>query len=120
MSFKTKYSFEQRLFETTNIIKKYPDRVPLICEKNINCKDLNLKKHKFLVPYDYTVGQFIFVVKNFTDCHPSESIYLFIKGTIPPTYINLGSIYESYKDDDGYLYITISKENTFGSNPKLI
>ena len=37
--FKDNFSFEKRLVESTRIMKKYPDRVPIICEKAKMCSD---------------------------------------------------------------------------------
>ena len=32
--FKESYTFYQRLQEATRVIEKYPDRIPIICEKS--------------------------------------------------------------------------------------
>jgi hypothetical protein len=34
MCFKKKHTFEYRFNETYRILQKYPDRIPVICEKN--------------------------------------------------------------------------------------
>ena len=49
MKFKKKYSFEDRINESTRIIKKYPYRIPVICEPAYNCT-FNLDKIKWTVP----------------------------------------------------------------------
>jgi GABA(A) receptor-associated protein len=41
---------------------------------------------------------------------------LFVSGVIPPTAALLSTIFEEHKDEDGFLYITYSGENTFGNN----
>ncbi len=64
---------------------------------------------------------------------PSEQgIYLFVNGVIPPSSAMLNAVYEEHKDQgmysekysisissvfltDGFLYMTYSGENTFGS-----
>ena len=49
MRFQTKYSFEQRSKESSRIIEKYPDKVPIICEKYNKDKSLyTIDKNKFL------------------------------------------------------------------------
>ena len=47
--FKDKFSFEKRLVESTRIMEKYPDRVPIICEKSGNSPDIpDIDKNKYL------------------------------------------------------------------------
>ena len=51
MSFKTKYSFENRVSESGRIRSKYPDRIPIICEKASKKSDTpDIDKNKYLVP----------------------------------------------------------------------
>lgn len=46
---------------------------------------------------------------------PEAGLYLFIHDTIPSANANLGDIYDDSKDpDDGLLYISYARENTFG------
>jgi len=46
---------------------------------------------------------------------PEQAIFLFVnKGTLPPTVAALQEVYDQCKDDDGFLYMTYSGENTFG------
>ena len=108
------YTFEQRYNETYRIRQSYPDRVPIICEKSLNQDLPNIDKNKYLVPVDLTVGQFLFVIKRRIKLRHEEALYLFINGTIPPTSELIGTTYEKHKNNDGFLYITYAKENTFG------
>ena len=46
---------------------------------------------------------------------PEQAIFLFVsKGTLPPTVSSLQAVYDSHQDEDGFLYMTYSGENTFG------
>jgi hypothetical protein len=47
---------------------------------------------------------------------PEIALFLFINGTIPPSAEFIQTIYERYKDEDGFLYVTYSFENTFGKH----
>jgi GABA(A) receptor-associated protein len=115
MNFKQKYTFKERLFESSNILQKYSDRIPIICEKNINNKNTpELDKNKYLVPVDLTIGQFIYVIRKRMKLPPEQGIFIFIGNTIPTTTQLLCDLYFLYKDQDGFLYITYSNENTFG------
>jgi GABA(A) receptor-associated protein len=42
---------------------KYPDRIPVICEKAAKSNVPDIDKKKYLVPSDLTVGQFVLVVR---------------------------------------------------------
>jgi GABA(A) receptor-associated protein len=115
MNFKQKYSFQERFFESSSVLEKYKDRIPIVCEKNVNNKNTpDIDKHKYLVPGDLTVGQFIYVIRKRINLPPEQGIFVFIGNTIPATSQILCDLYFLYKDQDGFLYITYSTENTFG------
>ena len=45
-SFKDKYSFDRRINESTKIIEKYPERIPIIVERfNRSLPDIDRKKY---------------------------------------------------------------------------
>ncbi len=46
--------------------------------------------------------------------NPEQAIFLFVNDTLPPTAALMSQIYEKNKDEDGFLYVTYSGENTFG------
>ena len=116
MSYKKKFSFEVRNKEAINIIKKYPDRIPIIVEKSDKCcGDIdNIDKKKYLVPNDLTIGQFQYVIRKRIKLQPEKALFIFINNLIPPTSQKLLSAYDEYKDKDGFLYVCYSGENTFG------
>ena len=118
MGFKTNFSFQERKAESTRIIEKYPDRIPIICEKNIRAKasDSVLDKNKYLVPRDLTVGQFLYVIRKRMCLASEKAIFLFVNGLIPPTSSLVFDIYTKNKDEDGFLYVTYAFENVFGIN----
>lgn len=115
MKFQSKYSFDQRKSESSRIIEKYPDKIPIICEKYEKDKSsYNIDKNKFLAGGDLTMGQFIYVIRKRIKMKPSEGLYLFIDNTLIPNSDLLSNIYKKFKDDDGFLYMKFSLENTFG------
>jgi GABA(A) receptor-associated protein len=114
-NYKKEFDYDKRLHEATSIIDKYPDRVPIIVEENPSDIDkLQLDKHKYLVPVDLTVGQFVYVIRKRLSLDPTCALFLFINNNISCTSDTIGSIYDRQKDSDKFLYITISLENTFG------
>ena len=113
-SFKNKYPPLQRRAEALRIIDKYPNRVPIIVESS-NDSDIGvLDKKKYLVPNDLTLGQFVYVIRKRLKLPPEKALYMFVDNTIPSSASLMSSIYEEYKDEDHFMYITISSENTFG------
>jgi GABA(A) receptor-associated protein len=83
------------------------------------------------VPADLTVGQFVYVIRKRIKLSPEKAIFIFVDEVLPPTAALMSSIYEEHKglytvpfchhdpltslaDEDGFLYITYSGENTFG------
>ena len=118
MSFKKSYTFLQRSEEVSRILKKYPDKIPIICEQNYHSSkthnNYNIKKNKFLVPDDFNVGQFIYIIRQQLSLKPEIGLFIFINGYIPSSSEYLYNIYNRLRDTDGFLYITYSFEHTFG------
>lgn len=106
--------FEKRLEESNRVMIKYPDRRPIICNKANNSETPALSRNKFLVPHDLTLGQFMYVIRKHLKLEPEKALYFFIKDIIPMNSSLISNLYEQYKSDDNFLYITYSLENTFG------
>jgi len=111
--YKEKYTVEIRTKESAKIKTKYPDRIPVIAafDKKSN---IVLQQNKFLVPKDITMSQFIYVLRRRIKIEPYQALYCFINNTIPTSSNTMDMIYESLKEQDGFLYIYFSLENTFG------
>lgn len=114
MRFKAEHTFEQRRTESERVRAKYPDRIPVICEKIEKSKVEDIDKKKYLVPSDLTCGQFVYVIRKRLKLPAEKAIFLFVNGVIPPTAADLNSMYEQHRDKDGFLYISYSDENVFG------
>lgn len=114
MDFKTKNNFEDRLSESTKIMEKYPLRVPIIVEKCNNSLINEIDKNKYLVPSDLNMNQFVYIIRKRIKLDKSQSIFLMINDTICPSNTPIGVVYNDHKDNDGFLYIKYTSENTFG------
>lgn len=114
LPFKNTYPYISRYHESSRVLNKYPDRIPVICEKSKNCKMDEIDKHKYLVPIHLTCGQFIYVIRKRLNLSAEKAIFIIINGTIPPTSTNIAEIYYKNKNEDGFLYITYTSENVFG------
>eukprot|EP01063_Lacrimia_lanifica_P006362 TRINITY_DN1384_c2_g3_i1.p1 TRINITY_DN1384_c2_g3~~TRINITY_DN1384_c2_g3_i1.p1 ORF type:complete len:123 (+),score=67.07 TRINITY_DN1384_c2_g3_i1:67-435(+) len=113
--YKEDRTLEARKAESEKILKKYPERIPVICEKHPQSDVPDIDKSKFLVPMDLNVGQFIYVVRKRIKLAPEKALFLFIDGMLPPTAALMQSLYNDSRDEDGFLYIKYSGESTFGT-----
>ena len=73
-----------------------------------------IDKVKYLVPKDLTMAQFMYVIRKRMELSSNSALFAFVNNTIPPSSSLLSDIYEQHKDEDGFLYITYSGEQTFG------
>ena len=112
--YKQSHSFEKRLNESTRILGKYPERIPIIVCKADNCTLPDIDKQKYLVPKEFTLGQFIYVVRKRIKLDANEALFVLVNNSLQPGNSLIETIYESNKDKDKFLYITYSSENTFG------
>ena len=115
-SFKKRHTFEQRKAESTKIIQKYDERIPIIVYKDPKCTNLKeINKNKFLAPDDLTLGQFLVVIRKRIELTDAEALFVFVnESTLAPTSETIGSLYNKYKDEDGFLYMLYCSENVFG------
>lgn len=113
--FKERTPLEKRKLDSKNIMNRYPGRIPIICEKYHDSDDSpELTKSKYLVPSDLTFGQFLFVIRKRLKLTEEKALFVFINNTLVPSSEIISKIYNNHKDEDGYLYVSYSFENTFG------
>ena len=113
-AYKQDHPFEKRAAEAARIREKYPDRIPVICEKEPRSDIAPVDKRKYLIPIDLTVGQFVYVIRKRISIPPEKAIFIFVNNTLPPTAALMSTVYEQHKDEDGFMYMMYSGENTFG------
>ncbi|VDL59461.1 unnamed protein product [Hymenolepis diminuta] len=120
--------------DATKIKRKYPDRIPVIVEKHPGSQISDLDKHKFLVPNDITVAQFMWIIRRRLQLSAEKALFLFFDDFVPQsrqvccslfassTFFHtsffawtMGQLYNERKSDDGFLYAHYSGENSFGS-----
>ena len=109
---KNKMTLEERKERSQSIMDKYQNRIPVICQTS---NDLPvLERKKYLVPDDLSLVNFNYVVRKRIKVSAETSIYFFIGNKLLPSSLSMYQIYNKYKDEDGFLYIYIAAENTFG------
>ena len=112
--FKHLKSLEERKIESKKIRKKYPDRIPVIVEKNENSDIKEIDKNKYLVPSDLSFSQFVYIIRKRIQLHKSQALFLFVNNKLVPSNKSVTEVYDSEKDEDGFLYVIYNNENTFG------
>lgn len=96
------------------ILEKYPDRVPVYVNKKENSDIDDISKHKYLVPNDMTMGQFIYILRKRIKMDSKKALFVFVNNMIVCNSDLMGAVYNKNKDEDGFLYMIYSGENTFG------
>ena len=96
----------------------HPDKIPVIIDRG-SIETPKLKKNKFLISKDKTLGELIVILKKFIitndfSFNQKQAIFLFIDGNIYSSSRTINEIYETVKPDDLYLKIVYSIENCFG------
>lgn len=105
---------EKRQAEARRIREKYPDRIPVIVEKADKSDVPTIDKKKYLVPNDLTVGQFTYVIRKRIQVNPEKALFIFVRNILPPNAALISDVFSDHKDEDGFLYMRYSGENTFG------
>ena len=115
--FKVKHSFDKRFLESQRIREKYPNKIPVICEKGKVGADIpDIDRKKYLCPDDISIANFMYVIRKRIKLSPEKSIFLFVDDTnLVPTASLLSQVYDEHQDPDGFLYITYNGESTFGA-----
>ena len=113
--FQQKYSLEHRTTQSEKIRGKFPTRIPMIIEPANRKTVRQIEKTKFLIPEDYHVSRFLNMLRSKVTLLKDQAIFIFLENnTIPPANETMSRIYENHKNEDGFLYVHYTTENTFG------
>jgi GABA(A) receptor-associated protein len=105
-----KQKMENRISMCDKIILLHLNKLAII----LDSKNIKLEKHKYIVPNNITIAQFLYTLRNRISLNSSESIFLFHKTHLIDPGQDVKIVYEKYKDEDGFLYLFVEKENVFG------
>ena len=67
---------EERKNVANRILNEYQNRLPIICEVAPNSVLPPLKKTKYLVSYDMTISQFMFLIRRNIELSKETSLFL--------------------------------------------
>ena len=111
-------SVHERQAEVLRMLKKYPDKVPVVIVKDKGCKNITEPANtKFLVPNELTVAQFLYTLRKRIFLKPDQALFLFFgkSNEMPSATDQMVSVYERHRDpNDDMLYAIYSSESTFG------
>ena len=108
-----KFTLAERKEESLRVREKHPDRIPVIVQPGNN-KIAPLLRTKYLVPPDLDMGQLCYIIRKKVSIRPEQALFVFVNGKLPPCKALVGDVYVAEKDEDGYLYVYYSGEDTFG------
>jgi len=103
----------KRMEDCKKILKKYPDRIPVIVDRGTR-ETPKIDKNKFLVPKSITISEFMIVLRARLPLQKDQAIYFHIQNNMPRSTDEMSRIYLQNKSEDGYLYMTYSVEASFG------
>ena len=90
----------------------YPNCYPIILKVSDETQELN--KCKLLVPKDSSVSNLMSQIRHHNKLNSKDAYFLFINNILINTSESIENIYIEHKSQNGFLYITVKKENTFG------
>ena len=61
-----------------------------------------------------TMNSFIYVIRNIIKLKSEQALFIIINNELCSSNQNMEDIYNKYKNEDGFLYVEYSGENTFG------
>ena len=114
--FKQTHTMDERKRVSEQLRRQYPSMIPVIVEKDPKSDVPEIERKKFLVAESMTVGTFLIELRRqMTSLRPEQAIYLFVNNTSPYGGAKMAQLAQEHLDADGFLYITYSGENSFGS-----
>lgn len=108
------FGIDERLKQYQKVMETHPNKIPVILEKAATAEVPDVDRNKYLLPREFTVANFLDVIRKRTNLGKEQSIFIYVNGTVPASNAMFGSIYEQHKDADGFLYIVYTGESSFG------
>lgn len=98
------------------LLELHPNHVPIVLELHDPNGDFKMKKSKFIVPTNITLGRFSVTVRENLTLTAYSSLLFFINDNdiLSPNLI-ISVLYNKYRHEDGFLYVKCQVESTFGT-----
>ena len=118
MDLKGSLSAPLRKNEAEEIMKKNPNKIPIICEKDTNCKLKDISKNKYLINKDLEVGPFANNIRGKLELPQEQALFLVAKKNGKYHALTSGEtfaqLYKKYKAEDQFLHILYTSEVIWG------
>ncbi|XP_059811160.1 microtubule-associated proteins 1A/1B light chain 3C [Hypanus sabinus] len=114
--FRERRGVDVRKAEAENILGKFPNKLPVIVERYAKERSLpQLHKSKYLVPLELSMCQFTIIIRNRMALSSKQAFYLLVNNrSVASTSLTMAEIYEEFKEEDGFLYVTYASQEMFG------
>jgi GABA(A) receptor-associated protein len=93
---------------------KFPNSIFAFVSQGPRSELPPLDKHKYIVPKDLTVGQFLFVLRRRMKLPPEKALFVFIDNNLPVSSQTMGELYAQHKSRDGVIRLVCTSESVFG------
>lgn len=109
-------SLRQRRALAERLKREHPGHSPVIVTFDPRGGLQELPKRKLLVPDDFSVFQLHQIIRRQITVPPETALYLYVGNTFPSSRETVGVLYASHQFHDGFLYLTVAAESTFGAS----
>lgn len=86
----------------------------MVLERAPSAEVPDIDRNKFLLPRDFTIANFLEVIRKHTKLTREQALFVYVDGTVPASNALIGAIYDRHKDKDGFLYVVYTGESSFG------
>ena len=116
-NFEKEHNLQERQEISNLLLKQYPGKIPVICEKMSGSPSIkSIKKTKYLIPEDWQFFQFYTIIRTRTEIDESEALFLLTSKGYTVTFdMKMLDVYNLYKnEEDNILYLFYCKGELWG------